>query len=596
MRIGTGWLCRVAAAFPPLLVKRNATTAKIAAACGSVKRGRMRRTVLFAVLFALLFAPSAPAAATQLMPGVSYQRVLRWTSAGPMVMYVVTAPKPQGLYRLMPLLSNGTIIGRETVSSMERNAATQMTTVGVNGDFFSWTGGWPSGLLIRSGVVEHQSALGRAAVGIDTNATLHADKVPWFGRWHGPDGVWHPVSQVNEPPRKNAVALFTPVWGGETPVVKGTTIVLEPFPPTAPRQDLVGTIAAVGAGEQTEVPADGAVLVARGTAARPWAALPVGTQVTLRIPLPTDWASVTDAISSGPTLVKNGKPIFNAGEALTPVQLRGRDPRTAIGQRADGTIVLVAVDGRRPGWSIGITNWDLAQTLVRYGCVTGFALDSGGSTTVAFDGKVLNRPSDSYGERPVGEALVIAYTGVYLPPVAPTLSPNADGVGDIESLPYKVVRPSTVSAKLIGPDGSALELDAGTKEPGRYKLSWDGAGAAEGRYHWNVTATDDLGRVSTDDHAFTLDNTLGFLRVGKNARSVGFTLTRDATIRVTVETRSGGILRTVSKGPRAAGKATVRWNGRDGRGKKVRRGTYVVKVSATSELGLSQLSAKSALR
>jgi phosphodiester glycosidase/flagellar hook capping protein FlgD len=558
----------------------------------------MRRIVLFAVLFMALQSPAAsPAAVTQLMPGVTYQRILRWTPAGPMVMYVVTAPRPQGLYRLMPLLSNGTIIGRETVSSMEHDASAQMTTVGVNGDFFHWTGGWPSGLLIRSGVVEHQSALGRASLGIDSSATLHTEKVGWSGRWHGPDNVWYPVSQLNEPPRKNAAALFTPVWGGDVPGVKGaTTIVLEPFPPAAPRKDLVGTIVSAGPSRALDVPADGAVLVARGTAARPFAALPVGTQVTLRIPLPNDWATITDAISSGPTLVRDGKPIFNAGEALTPVQLRGRDPRTAVGQRADGTIVMLAVDGRRPGWSIGITNWDLAQTLVHYGCVTGFALDSGGSTTVAFDGKVLNRPSDSSGERSVGEALVIAYTGVYVPPLAPTLSPNADGVGDVEPLSYKVVRPSTVSAKLIGPDGSTLELDSGEKAPGRYKLTWDGAGAPEGRYHWNVSATDDLRQVSTDDHTFTLDDTLGFLRVGAGARAIGFRLTRDANIRVTVETRSGGILRTVAKGRRAAGAVSVRWNGRDGRGKKMRRGTYVVKVSATSTLGLSQLSARSTLR
>ena len=549
----------------------------------------MSRKLFAVVLLALILTPPAAGRPTLLMPGITYNRILRWTLAGPQAMYVVTAPKPQGLYRLTPLLSNGTIIGRETVSSMEHDVSAQMTTVGVNGDFFSWTGGWPSGLLMQGGVVEHQPVPGRASVGIDTSATLHADRVPWYGRWHGPDGVWYPVSQLNEPPRRNSVALFTPVWGGETPAVKGTTIVLEPFPPTAPRKDLIGTIVAVGAGRATTVPADGAVLVARGTAARPFAALPAGTQVTVRIPLPTEWASVTDAVSAGPTLVRNGKPIFNAGEALTPVQLHGRDPRTAIGQRADGAIVMVAVDGRQPGWSVGITNWDLAQTLVRYGCVTGFALDSGGSTTIAFDGKVLNRPSDSYGERPVGEALVIAYTGVYIPPPAPTLSPNADGVGDREALAYKLVRPSTVSAKLLGPGGMELELDSGLKQPGRYKLSWDGLGAPEGRYHWNVTATDDTGQVSTDDRPFTLDDTLGFLRVGKGARTMSFTLTREARMRVVIERRSGVILRTVAAGPRHAGLVTVRWNGRDGRGKRVRRGTYVVRVAATSELGLTQL-------
>jgi hypothetical protein len=552
----------------------------------------MSRKLLFAVLVGLIVVPPASARPTQLMPGVTYDRILRWTSAGPMAMYVVTAPKPQGLYRLTPLLSNGTITGRETVSSMERAASAQMTTVGVNGDFFSWHGGWPSGLLMRGGVVEHQSALGRAAVGIDTSAVLHADRVPWFGRWRGPDGVWHPVQQLNEPPRKDAAALFTPVWGEVTPKVTGTVVVLEPFPPTAPRQDLVGTVTSVLVdGSSVAIPPGGAVLVARGTAAMSLRDLPLSTQLTVRIPLPAEWSSVTDAVSAGPTLVMAGRPIFNAGEALTPAQLRGRNPRTAIGQRADGTIVMVAVDGRRRGWSIGITNWDLAQTLVRYGVVTGFALDSGGSTTVAFDGRVLNWPSDPQGERPVGEALVIGYTGVYAPQIAPTLSPNQDGAGDVETLSYKLVRPSTVSAKVVGADGSVRELDAGARAPGRYKLSWDGLGAAEGRYHWNVTATDDAGQVSTDDHAFTVDNTLGFLRVGPNARRIGFTLTRDANIRVTVETRSGGILRTVAKGARAAGPVSVRWDGRDGKGKRVRRGTYVVRVAATSPLGLSQLRA-----
>src|SRR5207237_4031604 len=138
---------------------------------------------------------------------------------------------------------------------------------------------------------------------------------------------------------------------------------------------------------------------------------------------------------------------------------------------------------------------------------------------------------------------VIGYTGVYLPPVAPTLSPNADGAADVEPLSYKLVRPSTVSAKLIGPDGSTRELDAGAKAPGRYKLAWDGAGAPEGRYHWNVTASDDQGQVSTGDRAFALDNTLGFLRVREHALTIGITLSRDADVSHT----SGSVTHTVTQ-------------------------------------------------
>ena len=567
------------------------------AGSATVKWGLMSRKLLIAFLFALMVAPPAAARPVQMMPGVTYDRILRWTPAGPVAIHVVTAPKPGGLYSLTPLLSNGTIVGRETVSSMERNASAQMTTIGINGDFFSWTGGWPSGLLMRGGIVEHQSALGRAAVGVDTSGNLHVDRVPWYGRWHGADPTWQSISQLNEPARANATALFTPVWGAKTPSTHGTMVVLGPFPPATPRRDLSGVVQSVFTDSSVDVPADGAVLVARGSAARTLHdQAVVGSPLTVRIPLADDWTAVTDAVSSGPTLVKNGRPIFNAGEALTGAQLHGRNPRTAIGQRTDGSIVMLAVDGRQRGWSIGITNWDLAQTLVRYGCVTGFALDSGGSTTVAFDGHVLNRPSDPQGERPVGEALVIGYTGVYVPAPAANLSPNADGVGEQESLDYRLVRPSTVSAKLIAPDGSVRELDSGQKPAGRYHLTWDGtdaagAPAAEGAYHWNVSATDDLGRASTHDRRFTLDRTLGFLRVAAGARQVAFTLTRDATVRVTIETRSGGILRTVARGLRPPGAVTARWNGRDGRGKRVRRGAYVVHVSVTSPIGLSQLRA-----
>jgi flagellar hook assembly protein FlgD len=104
-----------------------------------------------------------------------------------------------------------------------------------------------------------------------------------------------------------------------------------------------------------------------------------------------------------------------------------------------------------------------------------------------------------------------------------------------------------------------------------------------------VSAVDDLSRASAADRTFTLDSTLGFLRVGRNARTIAFTLTRDAVIRVTVEDSRGDILRTVAAGPRTAGQVTVRWNGRDGRRKLLRRGSYVVHVAVTSPVGLSEL-------
>ena len=100
------------------------------------------------------------------------------------------------------------------------------------------------------------------------------------------------------------------------------------------------------------------------------------------------WPSPVDPVYAPKVaaVVMYGDPRFRSGEAFTTRQLGPRAPRSAVGQLRDGRIVLVAVDGRQPGYSVGLTNFELAQTLVRLGAVTGMALDSGGSTTMAYDG------------------------------------------------------------------------------------------------------------------------------------------------------------------------------------------------------------------
>jgi len=558
----------------------------------------LRKLVIGGLLTLVLAAP-ARAAKTTLMPGVTYERQVELTAHGPVAVHVLTAPRPGGLYSLGPALSNGAIAGRESLTALERRASATATVAGVNGDFFA-ASGEPSGIVLRSGVLDHPPQAERSSIGVAADGSLRVEPVIYNGIWRGTSGR-RPI-RLNAIPGRNGVSLFTRSWGATTPAIAGAVAAVIPsLPPTTPNTDLSGTVSQIGtAAGATAIPRGGAVVVARGTgAARLGAEVPAGTSLVLRFILTPTWSDVTDAIGGGPLIVRGGKPVFRAGESFSPRLLAPRRPRTAVGQLADGRIVLVAVDGAAAGYSVGMTNFELALTLVRLGAVTGAALASGTATTMAFDGTLLDRPSAPGGQLPLSDALLVSYLGVYVPQPAPVLSPNGDGVDEKQSLSYRLVRPSTLTATLVGPGGATQTLDSGTRKPGTYKFSWDGANAPEGRWRLTVSAVDDQGRSSTADRPFTLDKTLGFLTapasVGSGLRG-SFVLAHPAQVRATIERPSGVVVRRLFARSLDAGTVPVTWNGRDDRGALAFAGRYVLRVTATNELGTMSLAKPFRLR
>jgi flagellar hook assembly protein FlgD len=568
------------------------------------------RSLVIAVVAALSLAPSAFAqggnSSTLQMPGVTYSRQVQFTAHGPVVFHVLNAPKPGGLYSLQPVLSNDAIVGRERVTDMEKRVSSTATVAGVNGDLFNWNDGHPSGVLIRNGVLDHPPAVGRTSIGIAADGSIHLDRVAYSGYWKG-TGQRRPVG-LNTVPGANGVSLFTTAWGPATASAANgaTEVVLQTFPSATPNTDLLGVVASIGStrGGTPIVPGT-AVLQARGTAANALTAeAPVGTSVTVHLTLTPGWQGIANAVGGGPLIVANGKALFRANELFTTSQLSPRDPRTAIGQKADGSILLVAVDGRRNGYSVGVTNYDLAVAMRRFGAVWAKAIDSGGATTIAFDGKQLNRPSDPGGERSVAEALLIEYAGVYTPPPAvAALSPNGDNVDETQSLSYKLVSASTVQATLTAPDKTTRVVDSGARTPGVYSFTWngktpDGVLEPEGTWHFTVTATDDQGRTSSADRPFVLDNTVGFLtatpatlalRPSGTKLTASFTLARPAKLVVSIETAKGVVVKTILNGSVPAGPFSLAWAGKDGSGRLAYGGSYRVHVQANNELGTADL-------
>ena len=109
---------------------------------------------------------------------------------------------------------------------------------------------------------------------------------------------------------------------------------------------------------------------------------------------------IVNAVSFGPILISNGVP--TDPEYLTS----GVNPRTAIGQRADGAVIMLVIDGRQVH-SAGATYQDVVDLMLDYGAVNACNMDGGSSTVMWYDGQYVNKCSAAYGvSRPLPTAFL----------------------------------------------------------------------------------------------------------------------------------------------------------------------------------------------
>ncbi len=109
---------------------------------------------------------------------------------------------------------------------------------------------------------------------------------------------------------------------------------------------------------------------------------------------------IRDAVSFGPFLIMNGTPLEVSGMG------GGLNPRTAIGQRSDGAVLLLIIDGRQTH-SLGASMNDLINVMLDFGAVNAANLDGGGSTVLYYDGEVQNKISSIYGARGIPTAICV---------------------------------------------------------------------------------------------------------------------------------------------------------------------------------------------
>jgi hypothetical protein len=357
---------------------------------------------------------------SRVAPGVRWTRIVR--QGGPWRVNVLTvAPSA----RVVAAAAGDAAGERVRPSVLSRRLA---AVAAVNGGYFDGDG-FPVGALAAGSRLLSEPVGGRSALllgprGIgplrfegavrvdDEERVLDGvnripGEIPACGG-RGGDRPTERASAVTTCTDPTELVLFTPDWGTRTPRGRG-------FLDAVVRN---GVIESFRAGGGTAVPPDAAVLTATGGErallrdAGAGAALSLGQDLSMRsVVVPPG-----DIVSGGPRLLAGGRVrVRSSAEGFNPLSapwfhgsfVASRHPRTMAGVRRDGSLLLVTVDGRRPGWSAGVTLQEGARMMRSLGARDALNLDGGGSTAMAVRGRRANLPSDPAGERPVSDAILV---------------------------------------------------------------------------------------------------------------------------------------------------------------------------------------------
>jgi phosphodiester glycosidase len=365
---------------------------------------------------------------TTVAPGVRWTRIVRsGRGDGPWRLHVLEVDRARLAGRLGAVLAAEHVRGLERPSSMARRTR---ALAGVNGGYFAIGApdlGDPVGVLAIGGRLVSEPVGGRTALLVPRLATRRVSIASL--RFHGTvtlgaqsraiDGVDRLRGRIpacggvggDRPTERpdpsvtctdsSELIVYDRRFGTRTATTRaGVEVVLRD-----------GAVTRVSRQPDTAIPADGMVLSGTGDAASFLAGMAPGDRPAVDLALRDgswtvragDFESIT---GGGPRLLRAGR-IDITARAEAQESLGGRNPRTLVGVRADGRVLLVVIDGRRRGWSAGTTFTESAKVMRSLGARDAMDFDDGGSSALVVGGRVVNRPSDPGGERAVSDGLFV---------------------------------------------------------------------------------------------------------------------------------------------------------------------------------------------
>lgn len=355
-------------------------------------------------------------------PGVTYGEYDLLADDGPITVHVVAVDLRDPTVHINTALASDRLIsGGETLSSM---AARTGAVAGINGDFFDiGNTNQPLNILVQSGSLLSMPRR-RYALGITRDAKVEIAEFA-FNASVQIGSATVGLDAVNEfPPPNDGVALLTPEFGAVKPVQSMTLVRLAPLGGTPPFARY--RVTAIADNTAAQPPG---YWLAIGANAYSSAGVPnIGDTIAATGNLNPPLDSLIAAVGGGPLLVHNGLP-YNDPDGPGGNEFSTLIPASGAAVEADGTLLLIEVDGRQPGRSIGVTRVQLGTLMRAFGAVEGLAFDGGGSSTLVArqlgdtNADVRNSPSDGI-ERRIADGLLVYSNAPFGPPERLVVRPS----------------------------------------------------------------------------------------------------------------------------------------------------------------------------
>ncbi len=385
------------------------------------RNGLFKRTIALAVAATLAFPGVVNAKGTtkvyengqEIGPGTYYRNLNYITPNGKFMVNMMESNMDSEYLKVEVADGGSTIVNKPVSYQASLNNNDGRRVIGAtNGDFFDMTTikGLTYGTSIINGEIR-TAVKSSTILGITESGTCFIDTLNMDGSVVYKDKEI-PINSVNRLKWGDQAVLYTPAFGKTTQnTVNGTDIILRgvelPIKANKVYTGIVDRIAPDS--KNTEIPSDGVVISLNGKALKEFIGAGTGTELSFSIKL--DKPELKFAVSGAPRLLENGEPSPKIAERADALS---RNPRTAVGIK-DNKLYLFTVDGRQPGYSDGMTLYEMAELLLSHGVKDAINLDGGGSTAMVArkqgeaSATLVNNPSDGR-ERYVGNSIQLIST------------------------------------------------------------------------------------------------------------------------------------------------------------------------------------------